>query len=155
MISQLSLAPIDVKQQENWYQTEANRDAEGLALYLQALAESKIVAVQIWRENLANVITFLPFPEGKGRHPDSARVFGRVGNEWKNLGEDRCPTADAALSNFENKKETLWQRYQRLKSPPAVRTPQAAWEKLLNEDQIAVLALDRPAVSRILRRSDV
>lgn len=139
-ISRLSLAPIDPKQEEKWFEAEAKRDAEGLAIYLKALTESKIETVQVWRDDLANVITLLPFPEGKGRHPYSARAFGRAGNEWKNLGEERFPTLETAQADFERKKETVWQRYQRLKSPTPVRTPPAAWEKLLNEDQRAVLA---------------
>ncbi len=110
-ISQMSLVSIPPKETEDWLRREEARDAEGLAIYLKALAESKIISVQTWRGDLANVVTWLPFPEGKGRHPYSARVFGRVKGEWKNLGEDRLPTAEAARQNFEQKKETLWNKY--------------------------------------------
>ena len=162
-ISRMSLVPLDPKEQENWYQREEQRDPEGLAVYLKALAESKIVAVQIWREELANVITFLPFPEGKGRHPFSARAFGRVNGEWKNLGEDRLPDLESAKANFRSKKERLWQRFQELKSPatgtgqsvppPPVATPHQNDGKL-NDDQRAVLAwTDRQFKSFFDRRT--
>ncbi|TAL05093.1 MAG: hypothetical protein EPO07_04140, partial [Verrucomicrobia bacterium] len=145
-ISQLSLVPMESKELENWFQREEQRDAEGLAIYLKALADSKIVAVQTWRGELANVITFLPFPEGKGRSPYSARSFGLVNGDWKNLGEDRLPTLEAARAGFEKKKERLWQRFTELKSKSAVSLtadkPAAvdASLALLNDDQRAVLA---------------
>jgi HEAT repeat protein len=131
-ISRLSLVPIDAKQQEEWYQREGERDAEGLAVYLKALADSKIVSVQTWRGELANVVTFLPFPEGKGRSPYSARTFGRANGAWKNLGEDRLPTLEAAKANFEKKKETLWQHFQRTTtaSKPPVTGDNVAVEDL-------------------------
>jgi hypothetical protein len=66
--------------------------------------------VQTWRDDLADVITFLPFPPGKGRHPYSARSFGRIGGQWKNLGEDRLPSLEAARANFEQKKAAIWEQ---------------------------------------------
>ena len=116
VISQLSLIPLDAKEQEDWYAREAKRDAEGLAIYLKAVADSRIVTVQVWREALANVITLLPFPEGKGRQPYSARSFGLINGEWKNLGEDRLPGLDSAKAAFVGKKERLWEQYQQLKA---------------------------------------
>ena len=127
-ISQLSLVPLDPKEQEDWFAREAKRDADGLAMYLQAVADSRIVAVQVWREGLANVITFLPFPEGKGRAPYSARTFGLVNGEWKNLGEDRLASLEAAKAGFATKKDRLWERYQQLNQPggAAIASPPAA-----------------------------
>lgn len=143
-VSRLSLAPIDAKEQENWYRREEQRDAAGLAVYLKALADSKIVVVQTWRGELASVTTFLPFPEGKGRAPYSARTFGRVNGVWKNLGEDRSPDLASAKANFERKKEALWQQFQSLKpktaSAAATTVPAVPGDDLLNEDQRAVLA---------------
>ena len=118
-ISRMSLVPMDPKGQEEWYQKEAQRDPEGLAVYLKAVEESKIVVVQLWRGELANVITYLPFPPGKGRHPFSARTFGLVSGSWKSLGEDRLPDLEAAKAGFDRKKEALWQQFMALKKQPA------------------------------------
>ncbi len=112
--SRLSWVPLDPAEKENWYRREEARDPEGLAIYLKALGESKIVEVQTWRGELANVITFLPFPAGKGRDPYSARFFGRINGEWKNLGEDRLPTLEVARADFEEKKERLWHQFEEL-----------------------------------------
>jgi len=114
-ISQLSWIPLDPAQQEKWYRKEEARDAEGLAIYLKALAESKIVEVLIWRSELAQVITYLPFPAGKGRSPFSARTFGCIKGQWKNLGEDRLPTLEAARENFTRKKDAMWQRLETIR----------------------------------------
>ncbi|MCW5552912.1 MAG: HEAT repeat domain-containing protein [Verrucomicrobiae bacterium] len=143
-ISRLSLVPIEAKQQEDWFRREEQRAATGLATYLKALEDSKIVVVQTWRDELANVITYLSFPEGKGRHPYSSRCFGLVNGVWKNLGEDRLPDLASAKANFERKKETLWQQFQSLKSKavstPASAVPPSPGGDLLNDDQRAVLA---------------
>lgn len=114
-LSKLSLVMIEPGQQDAWYEKQQQRDPEGLETYLKAVAGSKILAVQVWRDDVANVVTYLPFPEGKGRHPFSSRTFGLVNGEWKNMGEDRLPTLEAAKGNFEQKKERLWQHYHELK----------------------------------------
>jgi len=109
-VSRLSWVKIDPAEEEAWFRDEETRDREGLATYLKALTESRIVEVQTWRDDLADVITFLPFPPGKGRHPYSARSFGRIGGQWKNLGEDRLPSLEAARANFEQKKAAIWEQ---------------------------------------------
>jgi hypothetical protein len=114
-ISQLSWAKIDPQQKEQSYRNQEKKDPEGLALYLKALADSKILAVQVWRGELANVVTLLPFPPGKGRDPYSARTFGRINGEWKNLGEDRLPSLEAAVAGFDKKKEVLWSNFESLR----------------------------------------
>lgn len=144
-ISRFSWVPLDPAGQEAWYRNQQTRDPEGLAVYLKAVAESMIVAVQTWRGELANVITFLPFPEGKGRDPFSARVFGKLGGEWKNLGEDRLPDLESAKANFEQKKAGMFQQFAALKAqhaaPSAPGQPAAAeaYVSLLNADQRLVL----------------
>ncbi len=143
-ISRLSWVPLDPAGQEAWYRNEQTRDPEGLAVYLKAVAESKIVAVQIWRGELANVVAFLRFPEGKGRAPYSARCFGRIGGEWKNLGEDRLPDLESAKANFEQKTDGLFLQFAGLKAQLAAAAgrPTAAadsYESLLNADQRLVL----------------
>lgn len=111
-ISQLSWVPLDPKEQEDWYRREETRDSEGLAVYLKAVADSKIVVVQTWKGELANVITRLSFPPGQGASPFSTRFFGRIGEEWKNLGEDRLPNLEAAKANFERKKEAIGRQFE-------------------------------------------
>jgi hypothetical protein len=64
---------------------------------------------------LAEVISKLKFPEGFGRHPFTARVFGRINGQWKNLGEDRLPSLEAARLNFEKKKDFLWKDFLEVK----------------------------------------
>jgi hypothetical protein len=115
MLTRLSMVVLDPAEQDAWYERQQKRDPDGLEIYLKALAESKIVTVQIWRGELANVVTYLPFPEGKGRHPFSSRTFGLVNGEWKNIGEDRLPALEAAKANFEKKKENLWRHFLELK----------------------------------------
>jgi len=137
-LSQMSLVPIDPIEQRQWFRREESRDPSGFTDYLKAVAGSKILTVQIWRGELANVITILSFPEGKGRQPYSARCVGLVNGAWKNLGEDRLGDLASAKAGFEKKKERLWQQYSELrdKTNSTARTPDA----LLNEDQRAVLA---------------
>jgi hypothetical protein len=146
-VSRLSLVPLDPNEQVQGYQREERRDAAGLARYLQALADSKIVVVQVWRKELANVITYLPFLEGKGRDPYSSRSFGLVNGAWKNLGEDRLSDLESAKSGFATKKERLWKRFNDLKAKTVSAvvldkdvTPTDSSLTLLNEDQRAVLA---------------
>jgi hypothetical protein len=111
-VSRLSWVKLDPAESEASFRNEKMHDTEGLAIYLKALTESKIVVVRIWRDDLADVITFLPFPPGKGRDPYSARSFGRIGGQWKNLGEDRLPSLEAARASFAQKKETIWELFQ-------------------------------------------
>ncbi len=145
-LSRLSWVPLDPAQEAAWYRQEETRDPEGLAVYLKALADSRIVAVQTWQGDLANVVTFLPFPEGQGRDPFSARVFGRRGGEWKNLGEDRLPDLETAKANFLQKKAAMRQQFAGLKATNAPRadTENAApaaepYLSRLNADQRLVL----------------
>jgi hypothetical protein len=114
-ICNLSWRKLDPQQEEKWWQENRERDPEGTAVYIKALADSKVLEVATYRGDLAQVITFLPFPEGKGSDPYSARSFGRINGQWKNLGEDRLPTLEAARQNFENKKDNLWRGFEALR----------------------------------------
>jgi tRNA A-37 threonylcarbamoyl transferase component Bud32 len=111
-INRMSLVKIDPAETERWYHSEEKRDAKGFDIYLKALAESRIVCVQMWHDKLANVITFLPFPNGEGRDPYSARRFGLIGKEWKNLGENRMPSLEAARADFDTMKAVIWKWFQ-------------------------------------------
>ena len=57
------------------------------------------------------MISRLKFPEGVGRDPYSFRNFGKINGLWKNLGEDRLPSLEAARENFDRKKNTLWKNF--------------------------------------------
>ena len=105
------------------------------AIYDKALLDSTVVEVLIYKQNLANVITYLPFPEGKGNAPYSLRSFGLFEGKWKNLGEDRLSSVEAARENVNRTKDNIWRQYQSLKgaadndgasSPEVPSTPLSA-----------------------------
>lgn len=108
-IAGLSWVPIDVQREEQWYKKLAVEDPE--KVYLTALANAKIVQVLTYRDDLADVIAYLPFPAGKGRAPYSSRGFGRVNGQWKNIGEDRYESVDEAIGQFHRKKDNLYAHF--------------------------------------------
>ena len=57
------------------------------------------------------MISKLKFPEGAGRDSYSSRSIGRINGVWKNLGEDRLPSLEAAREDFDRKKDSLWQEF--------------------------------------------
>ena len=81
------------------------------ATYDQAQLDAEIIEVATYRDDYADVVSKLKFPEGVGRDPYSSRGFGRIDGVWKNLGEDRLPSLEAARENFDRKKENLWQGF--------------------------------------------
>ena len=86
-------------------------EPEELAIYNKALLEAECVEVLTYHEELAGVISHLPFPPGKGRHPYSRRSFVLINGKWKSRGEDRCPTLEAARAGFEKKKDLMWEQF--------------------------------------------
>ncbi len=80
-------------------------------IYNQALLNAEIVEVATYRGDCAVVISRLSFPEGVGSDPYSNRYFGRINGVWKNLGEDRLPSLEAARAEFDRKKDTLLQDF--------------------------------------------
>jgi tetratricopeptide (TPR) repeat protein len=66
----------------------------------------------------------LEFPDGKGSHPYSLRGFGRIDGQWKNIGEDRCPSLNAAKSMFMNKKDNYRKRFEEIAGPEATNAAQ-------------------------------
>jgi tetratricopeptide (TPR) repeat protein len=115
-ISEMSLVRIDPDQDRQWWANQEKKDPEGLAVYVKAIAESEVVEVLVYKDDLAAVITFLPFPEGKGRNPYSLRSFGQVSGQWKNLGEDRLPSLEEAEATFGRKKDNLWANFQSVRA---------------------------------------
>jgi len=139
-IARLSLVPIGPDEINRLKRMWARAGPEDMAVYNQAQANATVLEVLEYRKGLAEVISLLAFPPGKGRHPYSARLFGLKNGQWKNLGEDRLPSLKAARENFNRKKDRLWAHYQTLigAAPPGshsrhtahaylnVRTPPSA-----------------------------
>ncbi len=95
--------------------------------YDRALLDSTVVEVLTYRKNLAAVITYLPSSQGRVRSPYSRRSFGLFDGKWKNLGEDRVRSVEAAREGFNLKKDNIWKSYQRIlkdakKSKPVTKT---------------------------------
>jgi hypothetical protein len=112
--NRLTWVPFDVAATKAALHAETEKDSQAMAGYLKAVADATIVEVLNWGADLAATVTRLPLPAGQDTRPYSARVFGRINGQWKNMGEDRLPTQEAARASFEEKKEALWQRYQEL-----------------------------------------
>ncbi len=144
-ISELSLAPIDPQQEQQFFERLGQEDPK--SVYLTAVANSKVVTVLTYKDDLAEVITYLPFPSGEGRDPYSGRGFSRVNGQWKNIGEDRFPSVEMAIGRFSVKKDTLWKHAQGLlgkqgqdsASVPAGRQ-RAIQQVLLNPEPIVKMA---------------
>lgn len=86
-------------------------DPQELETWNKSQLTATIVQVQTYRDKLAMVVVRLNFPPGFGRHPFSGRQFGLIDGKWKNLGEDRYPTALAAQASFEKHKDKAWEGY--------------------------------------------
>jgi hypothetical protein len=120
--SQLGWVPFDVTATEARLHEETAKDPQAMAVYLKAVGDATIIEVLNWGADLAETVTYLPLPTGMDTRPYSARTFGRINGQWKNLGEDRLPTQEAARASFEAKKEALWQQYQDLAEKTAAVT---------------------------------
>jgi len=113
-IAELSWVPIGPGEADRLKQMWAQAGPESMAVYNQAQADAAVLEVLEYKDGLAQVISLLAFPPGKGSHPYSARGFGLNDGQWKNLGEDRLPSLEAARENFNSKKDRLWAQYQSL-----------------------------------------
>lgn len=106
-VVELSWVKIDPAEMERFWK---NAEPADIAIYNKALLDAECVEVLVYRGELAAVISRLEFPPGKGRCPFSLRSFGLIDGKWKNLGEDRLPTLEAALAGFQQKKNAIWLR---------------------------------------------
>jgi tetratricopeptide (TPR) repeat protein/predicted Ser/Thr protein kinase len=111
-INEMSAAQKNPSQYADWYLREQQRDAEGMAIY----AKVKIIAVQTYQDDLANVVASIPFAPATPRSPYSLVCFGRVGGQWKYLSDERFPDLAAAKAHFQQSKDFEWQFYQRAKA---------------------------------------
>jgi len=110
-LSELSWAKLDPQEIERSWQ---RGDPEDLRVYNEAVLGSKLIEVLTYRGELAETISYLPFPPGKRRQPYSARGFGKIGGQWKSLGEDRCASLEDARDTLNRKKDRLWDNFQRI-----------------------------------------
>jgi len=126
--AELSWRKLDPEQEQRWWQQQERDDPAGLSIYTAALAKSKLIEVWVYRGGLAETISYLPFPDGKGRDPYSLRSFGLIDGSWKNLGEDRCGSLDEARENIRAKLPRMWSDFQETKSSstPSPATAPAA-----------------------------
>jgi beta-lactamase regulating signal transducer with metallopeptidase domain len=98
-------------------------DQADLAMYNKAQLDAEIIEVLTYRNDLAEVITRLEFPVGKGRNPFSSRGFGCIDGKWKNLGEDRCASLQDSRADFERKKDNLWAYFEEFRKAGGSATP--------------------------------
>ena len=109
----LSWVKIDPAQMElSW----TNAEPKDMSVYNKAQLNAKCVEILTYRGELAVVLSRLEFPPGKGRHPYSLRFFGLINGKWKNLGEGRYPSSEAAKNNFQRKKKRSWESFKRIKA---------------------------------------
>ena len=119
-INQMSAAQKKPGQYADWYLREQQRDTEGMAIY----AKAKIIVVQTWHDDLANVIADIPFPPGTPRSEYSLVYFGRVDGQWKYLTDERFPDLASGKAHFQQNKEDMWQFFLRAKAGEFLAGPE-------------------------------
>jgi len=106
-MSAWKVEPRDIEEIERFWQG----DPKGIAVYNAAQLNAEVLEVATYGDDFAQVISKLKLPERIGNSPYSARSFGKINGVWKNLGENRLPSLEAAREDFERKKDSLWQNY--------------------------------------------
>ena len=106
----LGLRDVEAER-ERW----RRRDQKENVVFSAALLDAEILELATYRGDLAVVTSRLGWLAGVGRDPFSNRTFGRIDGLWKNLGEDRLPSLDAARESIDLKKEDLWRMYTTLR----------------------------------------
>ena len=135
--------PRELQGMENFFKSK-DMDAYG-----QSMLDAEIIEVAIYHDDLAEVIAKLKFPEGVGRDPYSARCFGRINGLWKNLGEDRLPSLEAAKDIFENKKDGLYKEFLRDKAEITGKAKPSSGQTLSPENYARAKA-DTPDTERLI-----
>jgi beta-lactamase regulating signal transducer with metallopeptidase domain len=115
----LSWVKLDPEEEKHFWQQQERGHPNELAIYVTALAKSKLIEVWVYRGELAETISYLPFPEGKGTAPYSLRSFGLINGTWKNLGEDRCGSLVEARVTARAKAPRMWSYFLEIKPSPA------------------------------------
>ncbi len=101
--------PFDIEEFDRSWKRDPKETAFISNAYLNA--EILEVATCADRQNLANVISKLGFPEGGKCDYYRSRTLGRINGVWKNLGEDAHPNIEAARESFDRYKDKLFQDY--------------------------------------------
>lgn len=134
-VVELSWVKINPKEHERWMEREKQRNPEGFKIYNQALLDAQILEVDQCGDDYAEVIALLKFPEGKGRDPYSARSFGRIDGKWKNMGEDRQPSVEAARRTLETKKSNLLKQFEGIRKEHGGAKSDASGRRALLDPQ--------------------
>jgi beta-lactamase regulating signal transducer with metallopeptidase domain len=137
-LSAWTLGPRDIEEMERFWK----RDPKDTAVYNEAQRNAEILEVDTYRGDLAEVITKLKFPEGVGRDPYSCECCGKINGLWKDFGEDRLPSLEAARENFDRKKDNLWRSYVRARD--SIKKGQPAYARADSEDTGARIAPGEP-----------
>ncbi len=106
-------------------------------VFNKAQLNAEILEVTIRRKDWALVISKLDFPPGVGRDAYSTRAFGKFKGLWKNLGENRLPSLEAARVDVASRMEKVGLSFEELR------------EKI--EQGIEAPAQDKPARDRRAR----
>ena len=137
-LSWWKFGPQEIQEMEQFWK----RDAKDIAIYNEAQLNAEVIEVLTYRNDYAAVVSKLHFPEGGGRNAYSSRSFGRIEGVWKNLGEDRLPSVEAAREDFDRKKENLWQQYVSVRDGIKAGQPVSARDE--SKDRSARIAPDEP-----------
>ena len=124
-----SWVKIDPAEMEQFWK---EGEPDDMAVYNKAPLDSECIEVVTLPENVAAVISRLAFPGGKDQYPYRVRFFGRHSGEWKSLGEDCCPTLEAARENVRRKIKAAFSRFERM--GVELTTEDTAREKSKAED---------------------
>jgi len=112
-----------------WYTTSSRElaeldrwlkhDAKDAAAYRDILLNEKIIEVLTYRNDIAQVIYTMKVPKSAGKdavaNPYGSRSFGRINGQWKNLGENRLPSVQAARDWLDANKDFRWQQFTELR----------------------------------------
>ena len=113
------------------------------AIFNDALLNAEVLEVFTYRQDMATVVSKLKFPEGiRHEPPYTNRCFGRINGEWKNLGENRLPSIEAARESVDRKKDIVWQDYVNVRDKIKSGQPVSARGK--STDRSAPIAPDQP-----------
>jgi tetratricopeptide (TPR) repeat protein len=84
-------------------------DPAELAKFEETMKTGRVLHV-LQQGDLAGVVVKLNFPRGWGRSPFSLRFLTRINGQWKNIGEDRYPSQEAASESFRQKLPVMTKR---------------------------------------------